>query len=79
MVSPSPAVSRSLVVAAGGLVWEACKLELGVGAGLSWFLFLLAGVFFFSKCWDIKPTFYNPLALTASFCIPRVGHTAAFR
>ena len=47
MVSPSPAVSRSLVVAAGGLVWEACKLELGVGAGLSWFLFLLAGVFFF--------------------------------
>lgn len=46
VVSPSPAVSWSLVVAAGGLVWEACRLELGVGAGLSWFLFHLAGVFF---------------------------------
>ena len=29
--------------------------------------------FFSSECWDIKQTFYNPLVLAASFCIPGGG------
>lgn len=65
--SPCPALSRFLVMAAGGLGWEQRGWDSGLGQGCS--TPFSTGWSFSSECYDIKQTFCNPLVLAALFCI----------